>query len=148
MKLTSGLLSLLLIGTAFGHDHGLPPSDTTPHEHLRPHEHAELYLNLVEHLYFAIIPRMDSISDAAAATPQQCQEIMALYSRLNMAIDHMEHNPDMRQEVLKILNNNPQRRQRLEKRQQVYIQSATRCKNTGLIPDMPNIRRITIPTEP
>ncbi|MBE6418233.1 MAG: hypothetical protein E7033_07195 [Akkermansiaceae bacterium] len=148
MKHTAIFTALLFSGIATGYQHDLPPSDTTPHERLSPHEHAMLYLNLVEHLYLAIIPQMEAVTQTNSSTPEQRRTIIALYRRLNMAIDHMEHNPDMRREVLSILRQNPQRRQHLEQQQQVYIQSATRCKATGLIPDMPNIRRITIPTEP
>lgn len=148
MKHTAIFTALLFSGIATGYQHDLPPSDTTPHERLNPHEHAMLYLNLVEHLYLAIIPQMEAVTQTNTSTPEQRRTIIALYRRLNMAIDHMENNPDMRQEVLSILRQNPQRRQHLEQQQQVYIQSATRCKATGLIPDMPNIRRITIPTEP
>lgn len=133
---------LLLCGTATAHE--LPPSDTTPHELLSPHEHAELYLNLVSHLYYALIPRMDSVTDAESATKVKA-EIIALHRRLNMAIDHMEHNPDMRKEVLTILNNNPARRKRFIEEEAAYNASAQRCRATGLIPDIPAVRRVSIP---
>lgn len=62
-----------------------------------------------------------------------------------MAIDHMEHNPDMRKEVLTILNNNPARRKRLIEEEAAYNASAQRCRATGLIPDIPAVRRVSIP---
>jgi hypothetical protein len=64
-----------------------------------------------------------------------------------MAIDHMSSNPDMRKEVLSILRNNPQRLERMRQEQNRYNLSAERCRATGLIPDMPTIRRVTLPTE-
>lgn len=130
--------------TALAHD--LPPSETSPYEHFSPHEHAELYLNLVSHLYYALIPLQDSVVDATTAAAAR-DKILALHRRLNMAIDHMSGNPDMRQEVLLILRNNPQRLERMLREQDIYNRSAERCRATGLIPDMPTIRRVTIPTE-
>lgn len=130
--------------TALAHD--LPPSETSPYEHFSPHEHAELYLNLVSHLYYALIPLQDSVVDATTAAAAR-DKILALHRRLNMAIDHMSGNPDMRQEVLLILRNNPQRLERMLREQDAYNRSAERCRATGLIPDMPTIRRVTIPTE-
>lgn len=130
--------------TALAHD--LPPSETSVHEHFSPREHAELYLNLVSHLYYALIPLQDSVVDATTAAAAR-DKILALHRRLNMAIDHMSGNPDMRHEVLLILRNNPQRLERMLREQDVYNRSAERCRATGLIPDMPTIRRVTIPTE-
>lgn len=135
---------LLFCGAVTAHGHDLPPSDTTPYELLSPHEHAELYLNLVSHLYYALIPRMDSVTDAESAAKVKA-DIIALHRRLNMAIDHMEHNPDTRREVLSILNNNPARRQRLVEEEARYNASAQRCRDTGLIPDIPAVRRVSLP---
>jgi hypothetical protein len=126
--------------------HDLPPSETSPYEHFSPHEHAELYLNLVSHLYYALIPLQDSVVDEASAAAAR-DKILALHRRLNMAIDHMSGNPDMRNEVLSILRNNPARLERMRREQNLYNISAERCRATGLIPDMPTIRRVTIPTE-
>ena len=53
----------------------------------------------------------------------------------------------MRREVVAILANDPTRRKYLEAEQARYNASAQRCINTGLIPDMPTIRRVTIPAE-
>lgn len=130
--------------TALAHD--LPPSETSPYEHFSPHEHAELYLNLVSHLYYALIPLQDSVVDVPSAAAAR-DKILALHRRLNMAIDHMSSNPDMRKEVLSILRNNPQRLERMRQEQNRYNLSAERCRATGLIPDMPTIRRVTLPTE-
>lgn len=137
-------LAILAGGSTFAHD--LPPSETSVHEHFSPREHAELYLNLVSHLYYALIPLQDSVVDATTAAAAR-DKILALHRRLNMAIDHMSGNPDMRHEVLLILRNNPQRLERMLREQDVYNRSAERCRATGLIPDMPTIRRVTIPTE-
>lgn len=131
-----------ICGTAPAHDQ--QPGDTSLHEMFSPREHAELYINLVFHLYYALIPRMDSVTDEASAAKVQ-REIIALHRRLNMAIDHMEHNPDMRREVVAILKNDPARCRHLKEHQARYNASAQRCRDTGLIPDMPTIRRVTIP---
>ena len=147
MKHTLAILSsiaLLSGNTVLAHD--LPPSETSPHEHFSPHEHAELYLNLVSHLYYALIPLQDSVVDAESAAAAR-DRILALHRRLNMAIDHMSSNPDMRKEVLNILRTNPQRAERMRREQNSYNLSAERCRATGLIPDMPAIRRVTLPSE-
>ena len=147
MKHTLAILTsiaLLSGNTVLAHD--LPPSETSPHEHFSPHEHAELYLNLVSHLYYALIPLQDSVVDAESAAAAR-DRILALHRRLNMAIDHMSSNPDMRKEVLNILRNNPQRAERMRREQNSYNLSAERCRATGLIPDMPAIRRVTLPSE-
>lgn len=145
MKRTFLLLAALATcGIAPAND--CPPGNTSLHEMFSPREHAELYINLVFHLYYALVPRMDSVTDEASAAKVQ-REIIALHRRLNMAIDHMEHNPDMRREVVAILANDPTRRKHLEAEQARYNASAQRCINTGLIPDMPTIRRVTIPAE-
>lgn len=51
----------------------------------------------------------------------------------------------MRKEVLTILNNNPARRKRLIEEEAAYNASAQRCRATGLIPDIPAVRRVSIP---
>lgn len=122
------------------------PTDVTPHELLSPQEHAALYLNLVSHLYYALIPAMDSVVDEKSAAEAK-DKIIALHRRLDMAIDHMEHNPDMRREVVEILRSAPQRRKQLVEEQKIYETSAARCRATGLIPNMPTIGRVTIPEE-
>lgn len=143
MKRTA-LFTLCLAAFCTSTAPALPPGETDIHEMLSPREHAELYLNLLSHLYYALIPRMDSVTDPASAAEKQ-RDIIALHRRLNLAIDHIEHNPDMRREVIYILKNDPARRNRLQAEQEQYNASARRCRNTGLIPDMPTIRRITIP---
>ena len=143
MKRTVLLLTCLATcGIAPAHE--CPPGNTTLHEMLSPREHAELYINLVFHLYYALVPRMDSVTDAESAAKVQ-REIIALHRRLNMAIDHMERNPDMRREVVSILTQDPTRRHHLQAEQARYNTSAQRCRDTGLIPHMPTIRRVTIP---
>ena len=140
------LTSLALLANSAVLAHDLPPSETSAHEHFSPREHAELYLNLVSHLYYALIPLQDSVVDAESAAAAR-DKILALHRRLNMAIDHMSGNPDMRKEVLTLLRNNPQRLERMRREQNIYNTSAERCRATGLIPDMPTIRRVTLPTE-
>ena len=119
-----------ICGTAPAHDQ--QPGDTSLHEMFSPREHAELYINLVFHLYYALIPRMDSVTDEVSAAKVQ-REIIALHRRL------------MRREVVAILKNAPARCQHLKEHQARYNTSAQRCRDTGLIPDMPTIRRVTIP---
>lgn len=139
-------LALLTVGLPSTYGHDLPPSDVTPHEMLSPREHAELYLNLVSHLYQALITRMDSVH-----TPADAQfhgpTIIALHRRLNMAIDHMEHNPDMRHEVVLILRNSQARLSRLISEHERYCQSLQRCQSTGLLPNLPDSRPVTLPKE-
>lgn len=139
------IIALLSTSSAFAHPEQTP-TDTTAHEMLSPHQHAELYLNLVSHLYYALIPLQDSVIDEASAAAAR-GKILALHRRLNLAIDHMVHNPDMRNEVLNILRNDPQRLKRMLHEQDTYHRSASRCRATGLIPDMPTIRRVTIPAD-
>lgn len=140
------ILIPFMLGCSLAATDDMPPGDITPYEQLSPQEHASLYLSLVSHLYYALIPKMDSVVDAETAA-QARDEIIALHRRLNMAIDHMELNPDTRLEIVTILRNHPERRKQLENEQAIYEASAQRCRDTGLIPDMPTIRRVTIPQD-
>ena len=147
MNIRTLLLPVLMLGGSFaaqGHD--LPPSETSPYERLSPSEHAELYLNLVSHLYHALIDRMDRVYDAATEQ-EHGATIIALHRRLNMAIDHMENNPDMRREVVRILQKSESRRKRLIEEEARYHQKAQQFRNNGFLPEMPSARRVTLPPE-
>lgn len=147
MNIRALLIPVLVLGGGFAaHGHDLPPSETSPYERLSPSEHAELYLNLVSHLYYALIDRMDRVYDTATAQ-EHGPTIIALHRRLNMAIDHMEHNPDMRREVVRILQKSDTRRRRLIEEEALYHQKAQQFRNNGFLPEMPSARRVTLPPE-
>ena len=110
----------------------LPPSDVTPYDLLSPRQHADLYLNLVTLIYSELIPLQDSVTDSTNAA-QVATKIEALHSRLNLAISHMQSNPDMAREVAHLLQSNPARQKRYQELQQRFITSWQRCLQTGLI---------------
>ena len=110
----------------------LPPGDVTPHELLSPREHAELYLNLVTIICRELIPLQDSVTDSASAAAI-ADKVEKLHSRLNMAVSHMRHNPDMSNEVSKILRDAPAREKALRELNIRFNNSLRRCRETGLI---------------
>lgn len=110
----------------------LPPSDVTPHDLLSPRQHADLYINLVTIIYTELIPLQDSVTDSASAA-KVAARIEALHSRLNLAVGHMQHNPDMAREVANLLNSYPSRRAHFEELQRRHFNSWRRCLSTGLI---------------
>lgn len=128
--LASLLLTTAVLPQAIANE--LPPSDVTPHDLLSPRQHADLYLNLVTIIYTELIPLQDSVTDSASAA-KVAARIEALHSRLNLAVGHMLHNPDMAREVANLLESNPSRRARYQELQQRHIASWRRCMNTGLI---------------
>lgn len=110
----------------------LPPGEFTPHELLSPHEHAELYINLVTIICHELIPLQDSVQDAASAAAV-ADKVERLHNRLNIAMSHMLHNPDMRREVAKILRNSPARATALRELANKFSTSLRRCRETGFL---------------
>ena len=110
----------------------LPPGDVTPHELLSPREHAELYLNLVTLICRELIPLQDSVTDETSAAAV-ADKVEKLHSRLNMAVSHVRHNPDMRNEVTKILRRSPARETALRELNTRFNSSLQRCRETGLL---------------
>lgn len=124
------LLSTAVLSPVIANE--LPPSDVTPHDLLSPRQHAELYLNLVTIIYSDLIPLQDSVTDSESAA-KVAPQIEALHSRLNLAISHVIHNPDMAREVMLILQNAPKRRTHHDELQKRFIVSWQRCLQTELI---------------
>ena len=124
------LMAAMVLPQTMAND--LPPSDVTPHDLLSPRQHADLYLNLVMIIYGKLIPLQDSVTDSKTAA-RVASNIEALHSRLNLAVNHMKHNPDMAREVTLILQGNPIRRAQYEDMQKRFITSWQRCLQTGLI---------------
>ena len=112
--------------------HELPPSEVTPYELLSPREHANMYINLVSIIYGELIPLQNSVTNAESAALVGAK-IEALHGRLNLAMGHMLHNPDMAMEVNRQLQANPAQRTRLEDLQRRYLASRKRCEQTNLI---------------
>lgn len=133
MKLSHTILPLIAAGLMLPCSaNELPPSDVTPYDLLSPHEHAEMYLNLLTIIRTELIPLQDSVRDAAGAAAV-AGRIEALHSRLNLAVNHMRHNPDTRREVARILEANPHRAKAYKELSIRFFSSLKRCRETGLI---------------